>query len=314
MIDAIINDMPITQGEAVAFIGALTDQEIFNLANKLRKQFNGERFSTCMIMNVKSGACTEDCKWCAQSGQYHTRTPLYPLASTEDIVMSAAIPAKAGVNRFALVGSGRKPSPNEVKQLVDSYKKLSSHYPELKPCGSLGLATESELKSLFDAGMQRYHCNIETAPSLFSSLCTSHTIDDKVKTIKAAQAVGLTVCSGGIIGMGETEEQRIEMALFLRNLQVNSIPINILLPIKGTALENKPPLSELEILRAYALFKIFNPRASIRFAAGRSLIKSVQSKAIECGVSASIVGDMLTTVGSCLEEDMHYFSSKRELI
>lgn len=314
MIDTIINNLPVSLSEAVAFINVLSDDDIYRLANKLREHFNGDKFSTCMIMNAKSGNCTENCKWCAQSAQYQTDSPQFPLATIEEISKQASVAAAAKVHRYALVSSGRKPSPNEVKELVTIFSSLKQNQPNLKYCASLGLCTKQELETLYKAGVQRYHCNIETAPSFFSHLCTSHTLKDKLKTIRAAQEVGMTICSGGIIGMGETEEQRIEMALLLRSLQVDSIPINILLPIKGTELENQPPLSNREILRAYALFKIFNPKASIRFAAGRAKIKEIQDQALQCGVSASIVGDMLTTIGSSLEEDMKYFSSKRTLI
>lgn len=314
MINAILSNLPIELEEAKNFIAALESEELTALADKLRKQVNGQHFSTCMIINAKSGACTENCKWCAQSSQYQTDAPLYSLSSTEEIMKEATIAANHQISRLSLVASGRKLSPKDIDKIASTYKTLNKTHSKVQYCASLGLSTEEELKKLYEAGVSRYHCNLETATSFFPQLCTTHTIDDKIKTIRLAQKVGMTICSGGIIGMGETEEQRIEMALMLRDLQVDSIPINILIPIKGTSMEKNNPLTTEEIGRAYAIFKIFNPTAEVRFAAGRALIKDDLDSIIKNGISAALVGNMLTTVGISLEDDLNYFKTKRELI
>lgn len=167
-----------------------------------------------MIMNVKSGNCSEDCKWCSQSKFYNTDISIFPLVKYDAAVIEVLNAERVGVEMFGFVASGRRASKREIAQLSDTYKKLIETTPRIKFCASLGLLAKDDMQILFDAGVRRYHCNIETAPSHFKNLCTTHTIEEKVATIKAAQEVGMSICSGGIIGMSETMEQRIEMALF----------------------------------------------------------------------------------------------------
>lgn len=174
----------------------------------------------------------------------------------------------------------------------------------------MGLINETQIKRLIDeVGIEHYHCNLETAPSFFGEVCTSHTMDEKIETIKAAQNQGLKICSGGIIGMGESQAHRVELACTLRDLGVQSIPINILTPVAGTALENAAPLSEEEVLTAIAVFRFINPRANLRFAGGRLQIKHYQHKALRSGISASLTGDYLTTSGSDVECDIKDFKA-----
>ena len=173
----------------------------------------------------------------------------------------------------------------------------------------MGLLSKPQLQKLYDAGLRHYHCNVETAPSFFSSLCSTHSTEDKLQTIRWAQEIGFSICSGGIIGMGESMDQRIEMAIFLRDdVHAVSIPINILVPIKGTALQDRPPLSPEETLTSFAIFRLCNPAAEIRMAGGRIKFVDYQTEALACGVDASIVGDMLTTTGtSGIDDDMRLF-------
>jgi biotin synthase len=213
-----------------------------------------------------------------------------------------------GVERFSLVTSGRALSNSNVKKACSIYRAISQK-SDIHLCASMGLLSFDALQQLKSAGVEHYHCNIETSPSLFSSLCTTHTFEEKVNTIKAAREAGLLICSGGIIGMGETMEQRIEMAIALQQLEVNSIPINILNPIEGTPLSGNQMLSDEEILTTIALFRFINPRAHIRFAGGRNLIAHIQSKALRAGVSAALVGDYLTTIGTNIDEDKVLFQS-----
>lgn len=286
----------ISYDELKALIDSEDRESLYNLANSLRIHFDGEVFETCSIINARSGKCSEDCKWCSQSKFYNTGVDIYPLISAEEALEAAKINSSKGVNRFSLVTSGRAVSKAEIDRVVNIYNQLEESV-DIDLCASMGLMKKEELQKLYDAGCRRYHCNLETAPSFFSKLCTTHTIDDKIVTIKAAREVGMSICSGGIIGMGETQDQRIEFAFKLREIGVDSIPVNILNPIKGTPLENCESLTDEEILTTFAIFKIVNPHSKIRLAGGRSLITHLQRKAIRSGVYAAIVGNMLTTEG-----------------
>ncbi len=211
-----------------------------------------------------------------------------------------------GVHKFSLVTSGKKINPEAFDRILNMFDEIRKK-TEIKLCASLGLIDDDALSKLKQHGVTCYHCNLETAPSYFSDLCTSHTTDEKIRTLMAARNAGLNVCSGGIIGMGESMEQRIEMALLLRKLDIKSIPINILHPIAGTPLENTTKLTDEEILTSIALFRFINPDAMIRFAGGRSLILHIQEKALKAGINAALVGDLLTTVGSKITDDIDCF-------
>lgn len=209
--------------------------------------------------------------------------------------------AGKGVRRFSLVTSGR--ALREIDEVVDLYKAIHAACPELYLCASLGLLSREDLQKLYDAGVRRYHCNLETAPSFFGQLCTTHTTEEKIRVLRDAVEVGMEVCSGGIIGMGETREQRVELAETLRDLGVRSIPVNILCPIEGTPLADMPPLSDDDVLDTVATFRALNSEARIRLAGGRARIKHLERRLLHSGIDALIVGDMLTTAGSSIDDD-----------
>ena len=283
-------------------------QTLYKVADDIRRHFRGDHFQTCSIINARSGRCSEDCKWCAQSHKHHTGIDEYPLIEAQAAIDMAIHNAKKGVGRFSLVTSGRRLTDKEIDHVVDIYHKVAQQ-TNIDLCASMGLLSKPQLQKLYDAGLRHYHCNVESAPSFFPTLCSTHTTEEKLQTIRWAQEVGFGICSGGIIGMGETMDQRIEMAVFLRDdAHAVSIPVNVLVPIKGTALEDRPPLSPEEILTTFAIFRLCNPKAEIRMAGGRVKFVDHQEEAIACGVDASIVGDMLTTIGTGgIDDDMRLF-------
>ncbi len=303
LLQKVLDGGKITSDEALFLAQQPNKQELYAASHQITRHVMGEKFDACSIINARSGNCSEDCKWCAQSRFYKTDIDLYPLVSLEETLRQANCNASQGIGRFSLVTSGRNLNSNEVEQVARHYDNLKQNC-NIKRCASLGLLTEEDLKTLKKSGVETYHCNLETAPSYFSQLCTTHTPEEKIKTLNAARNVGMKLCSGGIIGMGESVEHRIELAITLRDLDVFSIPINVLSPIKGTPLENQPPLSEEEILTTIALFRFIHPKAYLRFSGGRAkLPKTTQFEALKVGINAAIMGDMLTTIGSSVDED-----------
>ena len=262
----------------------------------------------CSITNAKSGRCSENCKWCSQSAHHNATIDEYDLIEKDRAVMEALDSAKSGVHRHSLVTSGRTVSDSLLDSLLDIYKEIRSK-SAIHLCASMGLISKKQLEKLKAAGISHYHCNLETAPSFFSNVCQTHTIQEKIDVILTAQSLGMRVCSGGIIGMGETMEQRVELACALRDLDIMSIPINILTPIEGTPLENSNELSEEEILTSIAVFRFINPKANLRFAGGRLKIKEYQHKALRAGINAALTGNYLTTIGSNTAEDIRDFKA-----
>ena len=276
---------------------------LYRLAGEIRDWRCGKQFDTCSIVNARSGRCSEDCRWCAQSASFSTQVDEYDLIDEATCLELACSNAEYGVDKFSFVTSGRSLSDRNIGRLCEYARKIKAT-AELKLCASMGLLNKEQLQQLKEAGIQRYHCNLETSPAYFPSLCTSHTTEDKIQTIRAAREVGMEVCSGGIIGMGESMADRIDLALTLRDLEITSIPLNILNPIAGTPLAGTAPLSDEEILTTIAVFRFIHPAAWIRFAGGRSLIQHLEADAIRAGINAAIVGDLLTTTGSKVKEDI----------
>lgn len=304
----VIEGGTINEEQAITLLQYPDKEALYEAAHQITRHFMGDKFDTCSIINAKSGNCSENCKWCAQSGHYNTKVTLYPLLPAEECVRHARHNRQQGIGRFALVTSGKRLSDAEVGQLTEVVRSIKQA-SDIKCCASLGLLNAKQLKELKDSGVENYHCNIETAPSYFSTLCTTHTIEEKMETINEARRLGFRICSGGIIGMGETMEQRIEMALFLQKEQIRSIPLNMLQPIPGTPLGDTPLLSEEEFLTTIALFRFINPQAFLRFSGGRALLtKEGQKKALYIGINSAIIGDLLTTIGSKVNEDKVLFT------
>lgn len=305
----ILDGYKISYEEGVELLHLPNKDELYNAADEIRLKFLGNKMDLCSITNAKSGRCTEDCKWCSQSKFYKTNIEEYEIVDHKQAVEEAVNNARQGVKRHSLVTSGRKVNDKTLGQLIPIYKDIKAQ-SKISMCASLGLISEAQLKRLKDeVGIEHYHCNLETAPSYFEKVCTTHTMEEKLETIRAAKKLGIRICSGGIIGMGETQEQRVEFAIALRDLDVQSIPINVLMPIEGTPLYGSDALIEEEILTCIAIFRFANPKAHLRFAGGRMQIKHFQEKALRAGISAALTGDYLTTTGSNIEEDIRDFTN-----
>ncbi len=299
----VLSGHDISEEDAYSLEKVTDTDQLCDAARKVTDAFFTHDFDSCSIINVRSGRCPENCKWCAQSAHYDTGCGVHGVLPVEECVAAARINHDNGIKRFSLVASGRASSGRDFDGICTALEAIRDQVG-ISTCASLGLLTRDEFRRLRQAGVCRYHCNLETAPSHFPSLCSTHSIEDKIKSIGDARAEGMEICSGGIIGMGETERQRIEFALTLREISPVSFPLNILCPIKGTPLESQPSLTEDEILRTVAIFRIVNPKAQIRFAGGRSkLSRDAQLKALKIGINGAIVGDLLTTIGSRVAQD-----------
>lgn len=272
-------------------------------ADKIRQHFCGNQFDLCTIINGKSGKCSENCKYCAQSSFYHTEVETYPLLGTEELIKQAEYNGKRGVPRYSIVTSGRKLSRQEVTQVCESIRTLKKSV-DISICVSFGLLDETEFQMVKDAGAIRVHNNLEASAGYFPNVCTTHSQADKITSIHAAKKAGLSVCSGGIMGLGERMADRIDLALTLRELDIQSVPINMLNPIPGTPYENNPRLTDEEMRRIVALFRFILPKSFIRLAGGRGLMKDQGRKCFQSGANAAITGDMLTTSGITIQRDM----------
>jgi biotin synthase len=276
---------------------------LFDAANEIRKKFCGDDFDLCTIMNAKSGRCSENCKYCAQSAHFSTGAEVYPLVNSSQALEMAKGIEKDGAHRFSLVTSGRGiASESELHALIAIYEELREK-TSLNLCASHGIISYEEALALKEAGVSTYHHNLESSANFYPEICTSHTFQDRVDTIKNAQKAGLRVCSGGIFGLGESQLDRIEMAFSLKELEVDSIPLNILTPIPGTPLENNEALDPLEILKTIAIYRFINPKISIRYAGGRSLLREYAKKGLSAGINSALTGNYLTTTGSTIESD-----------
>lgn len=271
-------------------------------ADLIREHFCGNKFDLCSIINGKSGRCSENCKYCAQSIHYHTNVEVYDLLNEATIKDMALHNENKSVKRFSIVTSGRRLNDQEFLDVIKIYQSLHDT-TEISLCASLGLLNLEQLTKLKAAGVKRYHNNLETSRNYFSNICTTHSYQQKIETIKAAQEAGLEVCSGGIMGMNESWQDRIDLAFELKELGVKSIPINILNPISGTPLEHLCPLSKEEVERIFAIFRFILPDAAIRMAGGRGLLEDQGLSVFKSGANAAITGDMLTTQGITIDED-----------
>lgn len=298
---------PATVDEALELNKTCATGALCEAADSVRRKWCGNAIHTCSIVNARSGKCGEDCKWCAQSAHHSTGISEYDCISLRDTMDAFNANRSKGVKRFSLVTSGRSVATRHMKQFCDLYRELQKE-GGMDLCASMGLLSREQLRQLRDCGVTRYHCNLETSASYFPTLCSTHTTRDKLDTIRAAREVGMEVCCGGIIGMGESMRDRLELAQLAREAGAVSIPVNILQPIKGTPLENVPLIEEDEIIRSIALMRLMAPKCVIHFAGGRArLSHDTMARILRGGANGALVGDMLTTIGNKMDDDYRLF-------
>ncbi|MCS7163917.1 MAG: biotin synthase BioB [Thermodesulfovibrio sp.] len=287
------------------FLEFLENSDFYNLifmANSEREKYKGNKIELCAIVNAKSGLCSEDCAFCAQSSRYKTNISIYPLMDKEEILKRALKAKEHKVKRFSIVISGKRPSKREIKEIAQTIENLRKN--GINTCASLGLLSYDEILYLKEHGLERLHCNIETSERFFPEICTTHSFSDKIHTLESAKKVGLSVCSGGVFGMGESWIDRVDMAYFLKSLDVDSVPINFLTPIKGTPLMDRKPLPPMEALKIISVFRLILSEKDIRVCGGRPLLGDFHSWIFLAGANALMTGDYLTTQGRNYIDDL----------
>jgi biotin synthase len=281
----------------------LETHNLFDLANALRRKFRGNTIDLCSIINAKSGACPEDCAFCAQSVHSRTHAKVYPLIDKEEIKRAVESAKEKGVKRFCVVTSGKKPSDDELTRICDFISVIRD--AGLLPCATLGFLESDQLKQLRDNGLHRYHHNLETSEFFFSEICSTHTYHDKIRTIESAKSLGFSICSGGIFGLGESWEDRVDMAFALKELGVDSVPINLFTPINGTPLSSRELLNPIEALKIIAIYRLVLPEREIRVCGGRpSTLKEKVSQIFFAGADGMLLGNYLTTSGRDPDDDL----------
>ena len=303
--DKIVSGGDLSREEAV-YISSISGPGVFDLfaaASRIRTLFRGNFIDICAIVNAKSGACPEDCAYCAQSSRSAADLQVFPLADKKAVLGKAAEAKQGGAKRFCIVTSGRKVTAAEIRKIGDMISEVRAL--GLLPCATLGLLEEEELLLLKAAGLERFHHNIETSERFFPEICTTHTYREKLKTIAAVKSAGLSLCCGGIFGLGETWHDRIEMGMALREVGPDSVPLNFLIPIKGTRLGSRSQLTPFEALRIISLFRFLLPGKEIRICGGRlQTLGELNSFIFIAGADGILSGNYLTTMGRSFADDM----------
>ncbi|MFZ5651661.1 MAG: biotin synthase BioB [Bacillota bacterium] len=293
----------------LAKLGVSEIYELISASSMVTRYFRGSRLELCSIINARSGGCSEDCSFCAQSSRYNTGAAVYPMVSPRETLRQAAAMEKAGAKRFSIVASGRGISGRDLDTVLAAVDLLKRE-TGLGLCASLGIIDENKALMLKQAGVTMYHHNLEASAGYYPLVCTTHPHAHRVKTVRAAQKAGLRVCCGGIIGLGESFEQRVDLAFELKELGVDSVPVNFLTPIPGTPLEGAEPLAPLSLLHTLAVFRLILPGAVIRLCGGRKPgLGRLQPLAFMAGADGVMIGDYLTTRGEDPDGDMEMFAA-----
>jgi biotin synthase len=278
--------------------------DLVAVANRVRVEFNGNEIDLCSLLNAKSGKCSEDCAFCAQSAHYQTDAPTYPLMNADQMVKEAEEAQKRRTGRFCLISSGRQLNDKEFEVILSGLDRIRKETTLDLDC-SLGTLSEERAEALKKVGVTRYNHNLETAETHFPKICTTHSFRDRIKTIEVLKDQGFSICCGGIIGLGESPQQRLELAFSLRQLGIECIPFNILNPRPGTPLEHSEGIPPIEIIKTISLFRLVLPKGTIKIAGGREAnLRDLQSLALLAGANGLIVGNYLTTPGRNAEDDL----------
>lgn len=310
IVDRTLAGGSITPEEAIALCAAEGTQvyDLFRAASRLKEHFVGNEVHLCSIINAKSGRCAEDCAFCAQSAHHKTDAPIYPLVREEQMLQSARVAEANGSACFGIITSGTTVKGAELEQILAALRRIRQETTILPSC-SLGIIDEETAGKLKQAGMDTYHHNLETAESFFPSICSTHDYQDDVNTVRAVKKAGVKVCSGGIFGLGESAAQRVEMAFTLKDLDVDSVPMNFLNPIEGTRLEGAANITAMECLKTVALYRMILPDKRITVCGGREKnLRDLQSWIFFAGANGTMIGNYLTTLGRNVDTDLAMFS------
>ncbi|VBB47934.1 Biotin synthase [uncultured Desulfatiglans sp.] len=292
--------------EAYQALAALPDEEVMNVlpgADILREKHSGRTVHLCTILNAKSGRCSEDCAFCAQSAFARTSAPVYPFVGRDHVQASARQVSRTPVHRFSIVTSGKRLSKAELSSLCEGLNELGSS--RLRFCASLGTLDREDCAKLKQAGVSRYHHNLESSESFYNQICTTHSFRERFETIQAAKEAGLSVCAGGLFGIGETDQQVLELALTLKALNVDAVPLNFLTPIPGTRLQDAHYLTPLRCLKIIAIFRYVLPDKEILICGGREAnLQELHPLIFHAGASGMMTGNYLTTKGRTLDQDL----------
>ena len=307
-----LNGEPVTPDEALELLNLPSDliMPLMAAADSVRRYYKGNAISLCSIVNARSGRCTEDCAFCSQSVFSSSEIDEYDLMDDDKIIAAGKDAVKNGAHKFGIVtsGKGAETKAGDIEKICDSISSMKSSL-DVHRCASLGVIDEQQARALKEAGLQEFHHNIETARSFYPNVCTTRSYDENASSIRAAKSAGLRVCSGGIFGMGEDNRQRVEMAEELRKLDVDSIPLNFLVSIEGTKLENEKPLRPIEILKIIAVYRLYLPDKDIKVAGGREKnLRDLQSFIFFAGANSTMVGNYLTTKGRDAADDLQMIS------
>ncbi|MBN1764476.1 MAG: biotin synthase BioB [Sedimentisphaerales bacterium] len=276
--------------------------DLFYWANRIRLEFIGPEISLCAIASVHTGSCSEDCRFCAQSSHYNTNVTSQSL-DAEQLLTAANQAGQAGADCFGLVSSGRRVTNADIEKLGPIIRKITESN-SMRCCASLGCITGEQAGQLYAAGIRRYNHNLETSRNFFPQVVTTHTYDDRLTTVKAVKDSGMQSCCGGIIGLGESLQDRVDLALALRELDVDSVPLNFLNPIPGTPLADNEPLSPMTALQTIAMFRFVLPKKHIKVAGGREqCLRDLQSWMFYAGANSTMIGNYLTTTGRPAHQD-----------
>jgi biotin synthase len=310
------NPLESASREEAKILAATPDGEIIDLltgAHKITSAYKKDEIFTCTIINAKSGRCSQDCAFCAQSGHHATGVPVYPLMDRQEMLKNAMDMDKIGATHFSMVTSGYRLSDDETEMVCETTREIKQK-TGLTVCGSLGMLTPDQARRLRQSGITNYHHNLETAESYFDQICTTHAYAEDIDTLKTAANAGLNVCSGCIFGLGESWDQRVELGFALKDLAVTRIPVNFLNPIPGTKLQHLPLLSPFEALKCIALMRFIHPRADITVCGGREpTLRDYQSWVFMAGANGLMIGNYLTTKGRNIGMDLEMIETWQRL-